>query len=61
VKAGMGELEVINLLGPPASMRAANQDRILLYALEISSSGFLGGSVTLRDRVVVDVKAPVLQ
>jgi outer membrane murein-binding lipoprotein Lpp len=61
VKAGMSELEVINLLGPPASMRAANQERVLLYALEISSSGFLGGSVTLRDRVVVEVKAPVLQ
>jgi hypothetical protein len=61
VKAGMSELEVINLLGPPASMRVANQDRLLLYAMDIGSSGFLGGSVSLRDKVVVDVKTPVLQ
>jgi hypothetical protein len=61
VKTGMGELEVIALLGPPASMRVENQERVLLYAMEIGLSGFLGGSVTLRDRAVVNVKTPVLQ
>ena len=61
IKPGMSELQVIELLGPPASMRAANQERTLLYAMEIGSSGFLSGSVTLRDRAVVTVKHPVLQ
>ena len=35
--------------------------RLLLYAMEIGSSGFLDGSVTLRDRMVVDVQKPVLR
>ena len=50
VRPGMNELEVIGLLGPPTSMREEGGARVLLYALEIGSSGFLGGSVTLRDR-----------
>lgn len=61
LKAGMSELEVISALGPPTSMRTSGSERVLLYALEIGSSGFLGGSVTLRDRVVVDVQNPVLK
>jgi hypothetical protein len=61
VKVGMSELEVINLLGPPASMRVADQERLLLYAMEVGASGFLAGSVALRDRAVVTVKPPVLQ
>lgn len=58
---GMSELEVISVLGPPSSMRTADAERVLLYALEIGSSGFLGGSVTLRDRVVVGIQKPVLR
>jgi hypothetical protein len=61
VKVGMSELEVINLLGPPASMRGADEERLLLYAMEVGASGFLAGSVALRDRAVVTVKPPVLQ
>lgn len=61
VQAGMSELEVVGLLGPPTSMRSQDGARVLFYALEIGSSGFLGGSVTLRDRVVVEVQRPVLQ
>jgi len=61
VRRGMNELEVIDLLGPPTSMREEGGARILLYALEIGSSGFLGGSVTLRDRAVVEVRQPILQ
>ena len=45
IKTGMTELEVIGLLGPPTSMRAKDSDRVLLYAMEIGSSGFLSGSV----------------
>ena len=61
IKTGMTELEVIGLLGPPTSMRAKDSDRVLLYAMEIGSSGFLSGSVRLRDRVVLEVQAPALR
>lgn len=61
VKPGMSELEVIALLGPPTSLRDEDGARVLLYALELSSSGFLGGSVTLRNRAVVRVQTPVLR
>ena len=56
----MSELEVIDLLGAPTSMRAEGDARVLLYAMEIGSSGFLRGSVTLRDRAVVEVQQPTL-
>lgn len=58
---GMSELEVIRALGPPTSMRTQGNERVLLYAMEVGSSGFLGGSVTLRDRAVSEVKPPILQ
>ena len=61
VRSGMNELEVVGLLGPPTSMRTEGDARVLLYALEIGSSGFLGGSVTLRDRTVAEVRPPTLQ
>jgi hypothetical protein len=61
VKPGMTELDVIGLLGPPTSMREDSGERVLLYALEVGASGFLGGSVTLRDRVVTGVQTPVLR
>jgi hypothetical protein len=61
VKAGMSELEVVSLLGPATSMRGEANARVLFYALEIGTSGFLGGSVRLRNRVVAEVRAPMLQ
>jgi hypothetical protein len=61
IRPGMSELDVIGTLGPPTSMREADGARVLLYALEIGSAGFLGGSVTLRDRTVVEVRLPTLQ
>jgi len=61
VQPGMSELEVVELLGPPTSVREEGGARMLLYALEIGTSGFLGGSVRLRDRAVVEVRAPSLQ
>ena len=63
VRPGMEELEVISLLGPPTSLRggADSPSRTLMYAMEIGSSGFLSGSVQLKDRVVVEVSAPVLR
>jgi hypothetical protein len=61
VRTGMSELEVIGVLGPPTSMRQEGDSRVLLYAMEIGSSGFLGGSVELRDRAVSAVNKPMLK
>jgi hypothetical protein len=61
LRPGMSELEVITMLGPPTSMREESGARVLYYALEIGSSGYLGGSVTMRDRVVTEVRQPTLQ
>lgn len=61
IRPGMSELEVIGTLGPPTTMRGPDGARTLLYALEIGASGFLGGSVVFRDRVVAEVRQPMLQ
>jgi hypothetical protein len=61
VRAGMTEFELIGLLGPPTSMRPAEEGRVLLYAMEIGSNGFLSGSVTLKGQQVVAVEKPTLK
>lgn len=61
LRRGMSEVEVIGTLGAPTSMREEGGARVLLYAMEIGDSGFLGGSVTFRDHAVVEVRAPTLQ
>jgi hypothetical protein len=61
VRTGMSELEVISSLGPPNTVRNEGETRILLYAMEIGSSRFLGGSVKLRQRAVIEVLPPTLQ
>ena len=61
VRPGMSELEVIGILGPPTSMRQEGEARVLLYAMEIGSAGFLGGNVELRDRAVSEVHKPTLK
>jgi hypothetical protein len=61
LRVGMSEMEVIETLGQPTSMRVQEDSRVLLYALEIGTSGFLGGSVTLKDRKVIEIEAPVLK
>jgi hypothetical protein len=61
LRAGMNELDVIRTLGPPTSMRTQNGMRVLLYAMEIGSSAFLSGSVSMRDRTVVEIDEPVLK
>ena len=61
LRAGMSEIEVIGSLGAPTSMREEGGARVLLYAMEIGGSGFLGGRVTLRERAVVEVNTPTLQ
>ncbi|HKU90888.1 MAG TPA: hypothetical protein VJP84_13940 [Steroidobacteraceae bacterium] len=61
LRPGMSELEVISLLGVPTSTRERDGARELLYAMEIGSSAFLGGSVLLRDRKVVEIQVPTLR
>ena len=61
LRPGMSELEVISTLGAPTSTRERDGARELLYAMEIGSSAFLGGSVLLRDRKVVEVQLPALK
>jgi hypothetical protein len=63
LQVGMSELQVIETLGPPTSTRGAADasSRVLLYALEIGTGNFLGGSVELRDRRVVEISTPVLK
>jgi hypothetical protein len=63
LRVGMSELEVIDALGPPTSIRGASDGaaRIMFYALEIDTGSFLGGSVELRDRRVVEINTPVLK
>jgi hypothetical protein len=61
LRVGMSELEVLAVLGPPTSMRDENGARLLLYAMEIGSSGYLSGGVSLRDRVVAGIQKPELK
>lgn len=61
LRAGMSELEVVELLGKPNSTREDSGLRVALYAMEIGDSGFLGGSVRFRDGKVVEIQRPRLQ
>jgi hypothetical protein len=61
LRPGMSELEVISSLGPPNTIRDEDGARVLFYAMEIGPSRFLGGSVKLRQRAVVEVLSPTLQ
>src|SRR5690349_3539493 len=54
IRPGMSELDVIGSLGPPNTIREEEGARVLLYAMEIGGSGFLGGSIKLRQRAVVE-------
>jgi hypothetical protein len=42
-------------------MRVTDDGRTLMYALEKGASGFLGGSVRIRDSSVVEVQVPQLR
>ena len=61
LRLGASEMDVIQILGAPTSMRVDGDARILLYAMEIGTTGFLSGSVRLRDREVTAVEMPVLK
>ncbi len=63
IRPALAELEVIARLGPPTSMRVADDGRrrTLFYALEIGSSGYLAGNVVLEDGRVLSVESPRLR
>jgi hypothetical protein len=63
VRPGTSELEVIRILGVPSSLRksADGAQRVLYYALEIGTGGFLSGSVTIADHKVVAVEKPTIK
>lgn len=61
LKPGMSELDVVSLLGAPTSMREVDGSRVLFYAMEIGTGGFLSGSIRFRDRAVVEIQQPALQ
>jgi hypothetical protein len=62
VKAGMSELEVIEILGKPTALRPdANDRKALLYTLEIGTASFLTGSVAFDGGKVVEVQKPSLR
>lgn len=62
VRPGATEAEVVALLGPPTSTRRANDGSLtLLYALELSGSGYLGGRVVLHAGRVSEVLRPELR
>lgn len=61
VTPGMPELDALAMLGPPTSIREKDGARELLYAIEVGTSAFLGGSVVLRDHKVVEVRIPTLK
>src|SRR5688500_5895833 len=60
IRLGVSELEVIEILGRPTSMRVEGDARILLYAMEIGATGFLSSIVKLRDRAKEAVHMPVI-
>lgn len=63
IRIGMSELQVIEILGPPTSLRgdADASLRTLLYALEIGTANFLGGQVKLEEHRVTQVEKPTLK
>jgi hypothetical protein len=61
VRASMSELEVIEILGPPRAIRGKTADsKTLIYTLELEGTGYLSGSVLLRNGRVTEVSEPKL-
>jgi hypothetical protein len=63
VRIGMSELDVLQLLGPPTTLRKSKDgaSQTLLYALEIGTGNFLSGSVELDKQKVTAVTKPSLK
>jgi hypothetical protein len=63
LKPGMSAQDVIARLGPPTAVRpgASEDERVLVYTLELDVNAFLSGSVRVRTDRVVSIEAPVLK
>lgn len=63
LQSGMSELEVVQVLGAPTSVRsgATAEHKTLFYALELGPKAFLAGSVELAGGRVTAVNRPVLR
>ncbi len=58
IKSGMSEAQVVGILGPPTSVDASIDKRILLYTPDPNSTLTLKGSVTLIDDRVTAMVPP---
>ncbi len=63
VRLGMLESDVVQLLGPPTSIRAGDGagTKTLFYALEVAPDAYLAGGIELGNDRVTAVKKPVLR
>jgi len=59
----MAELEAIQILGAPATVRPGQTaaQRILYYAMEMGAGSFLAGQVVIESGKVVSVQKPALK
>ena len=60
---GMPDAKVVNLLGPPTTLRASEKGgtQTLFYSLELEAGGFLSGRVVVADHRVVEIHKPELR
>jgi hypothetical protein len=61
LKIGMTEPEVIQLLGPPTSVRNNGTLRTLFFTLELHAGSFLSGQVIMNGKQVAEIRRPALQ
>jgi len=61
VKPGMKELEVLDILGYPTSVREGTKGKTLFYTVPIGESGFLSGRVIIAGEEVREVEKPTLR
>lgn len=63
IRPGMLEIDVVQLLGAPTSIRADSdaENKTLFYALEVAPTAFLAGSIEIANGRVTEVKKPVLR
>jgi hypothetical protein len=61
IKLGMGESQVVDVLGPPTSVQVTIDMRVLLYTPDPHSTSTLNGSVTLVDDRVTAMNPPAFE
>lgn len=63
IRPGMLEIDVVQLLGAPTSIRADSdaEKKTLFYALEVAPAAFLAGSIEVANGRVTEVKKPALR